>query len=405
MDRKKLQSMLQDAAEQEIPSSQIDLLPNVKESLVMGTTRQGENMISTNSRRMRRVALATLAMGVLLAVAFVTPQGRALAQNILQFFTRAETNSFPVEVIEPSPLELTAEPPDSFIGIVEAEIRAGFDLAELPFVPEGFNYLGVRMYGNDVSIEYEAQGGGGNLILMQSKDGFLQSEWDKVPADAVVPVKIGDVSGEFAQGTFVVKAGESTAAWSSAVPILRLRWQKDGVWFGLTKFGDVEVIEYLGQEELIELASRVTTNPFALTLDESKQYAGYKVLIPGDVPDGMRVLGAAYDPALTMLSLSIGYSESERIILIKQQPTDSKETCFLCGLVGASASVQQVQIGDVAGEFAQGVWELTDNGPVWRDDPYLKTLRWQRDAMAYEILYMGMDLGKENLVEIAESMK
>lgn len=362
-------------------------------------------MNSTNPRRIIRVALATVSVFALLAVAFISPQGRAFAQSILQFFTRAESNSFPVEVIEPNPLELTAEPPASLITVMEAELRAGFDVAELPFVPDGFKYLGARMYGNAVSLEYEAQGGGGNLILMQSKDGFIQSDWDKVPAEAVVPVKIGDVDGEFAQGTFVVMAGESSATWNSSAPILRLRWSKDGIWFDLTKYGDVEVIEYLDQQGLIELANRITTNPFPLTMDEVKQYAGYQVLVPATLPDGMTFLGAALDPALKMTSLSIGYSEAERIILIKQQPIESPETCTLCGLVGASASVQQVQINGVPGEYAEGVWELTDNGPVWRDDPYLKTLRWQKDGMAYELIYMGMDLGKDNLVTIAESMK
>jgi hypothetical protein len=405
MDKKNIQSILKDAVEHEVPSSQIDLLPHVKERLVAGTVQQGEKMNSTNPRRIIRVALATVSVFALLAVAFITPQGRAFAQSILQFFTRAESNSFPVEVIEPNPLELTAEPPASLITVMEAELRAGFDVAELPFVPDGFKYLGARMYGNAVSLEYEAQGGGGNLILMQSKDGFIQSDWDKVPAEAVVPVKIGDVDGEFAQGTFVVMAGESSATWNSSAPILRLRWSKDGIWFDLTKYGDVEVIEYLDQQGLIELANRITTNPFPLTMDEVKQYAGYQVLVPATLPDGMTFLGAALDPALKMTSLSIGYSEAERIILIKQQPIESPETCTLCGLVGASASVQQVQINGVPGEYAEGVWELTDNGPVWRDDPYLKTLRWQKDGMAYELIYMGMDLGKDNLVTIAESMK
>jgi hypothetical protein len=405
MDKKNIQSILRNAVEHEVPSSQIDLLPHVKERLVAGTVQQGEKMNSTNPRRLSRVALATVSVFALMAVAFITPQGRAFAQSILQFFTRAESNSFPVEVIEPNPLELTAEPPASLITVMEAELRAGFDVAELPFVPDGFKYLGARMYGNAVSLEYEAQGGGGNLILMQSKDGFIQSDWDKVPAEAVVPVKIGDVDGEFAQGTFVVMAGESSATWNSSAPILRLRWSKGGIWFDLTKYGDVEVIEYLDQQGLIELANRITTNPFPLTMDEVKQYAGYQVLAPATLPDGMTFLGAALDPALKMTSLSIGYSEAERIILIKQQPIESPETCTLCGLIGASASVQQVQINGVPGEYAEGVWELTDNGPVWRDDPYLKTLRWQKDGMAYELIYMGMDLGKDNVVTIAESMK
>jgi hypothetical protein len=73
--------------------------------------------------------------------------------------------------------------------------------------------------------------------------------------------------------------------------------------------------------------------------------------------------------------------------------------------VGASASVQSVQIQGVHGEYAEGVWVLTDKGAFWRDDPLLKTIRWQKDGMAFELIYMGSEMGKENLVAIAESMK
>ena len=67
--------------------------------------------------------------------------------------------------------------------------------------------------------------------------------------------------------------------------------------------------------------------------------------------------------------------------------------------------MQSVQIHGVPGEYAEGVWDLTANGPVWRDDPYLKTIRWQKDGRAFELIYMGMDADKEQLLAIAESMK
>src|SRR5215207_5197282 len=156
MDKKTIQAILQDELEKEIPSANVHLWPAVKANLVAGTIRQGEKMNSINSRRIKRFALATAVIASL-TVAFVTPQGRGFAQSLLQLFTRAETNSFPVDMIEPNPLELTGEPPASLITIREAEIRVGFDVAELPYVPDGFNYLGARMYRDAVSLEYEAQ--------------------------------------------------------------------------------------------------------------------------------------------------------------------------------------------------------------------------------------------------------
>lgn len=64
---------------------------------------------------------------------------------------------------------------------------------------------------------------------------MIQSDWDKVPAQAIVPVKVGELDAEFAAGTFVVYEGEDAATWNPNAPVLRLRWVKDGVWFEVTK--------------------------------------------------------------------------------------------------------------------------------------------------------------------------
>ncbi len=413
MDDKKIQSILQDTLEEEIPSSEIKLWPAIRASLVAGkntSNQQGEKMYGTQPRRLQRVAFTVLMVAALAMIAFITPQGRAFAQEILQLFSRAESNSFPL-----SPSQIpdddsdtsvpTAEPPAALVSVQQAELQAGFDAAELPSVPAGFEYLGTRVYENAIHLEYEAQGGGGNLIVTQSRDGFIQSDWDQVPAEAIFLVKIRETDGEFAQGTFVVPAGATSATWNSDAPILRLRWVKDGIWFEMAKFGDVEHIEYLDQEGMIALAESLTTDPFPLEVQVVESQAGFDVLEPTNLSEGMTFLGAAYDPTLKMTSLSFGYSDVERIILIKQQPVNSLETCDLCGVVGASASVQPVQIQGVHGEYAEGVWVLTEKGAFWRDDPLLKTIRWQKDGMAFELVYMGLEISKDNLVAIAENMK
>ena len=162
---------------------------------------------------------------------------------------------------EPDLSAPTAEPPAPLISVAEAEAQVGFGVAKLPFVPDGFDYLGAKLYGNAVNIEYATQGYGGHLSIMQSQEGFIQSEWDKVPAHAIVPVKIGELDGEFVRGTFVVYAGETSATWEPDAAILRLRWVKDGVWFAMTKHGDVQVIEYLDQAGMIELAESLAVEP------------------------------------------------------------------------------------------------------------------------------------------------
>ena len=413
MDEKKIQSILQDALEEEIPSSEIRLWPAIQASLVAGrkpTVQQGEKMNSVNSRRTSRAALATLAIGTLIVVALITPQGRAFAQTVLQFFRRAESNVLPLPPEQIAPPEeaqaaSTAQPPAPIVSVAEAERSAGFDAWELPSVPQGFVFAGALASQGSISIQYEAVGGGGALLINESLNGFMQSEWDQAPVESISQVRIGELDAEIVQGTYVVYPGETVARWNSEASVLRLRWIREGVWFELAKFGDVERIEYLNRDALLKLAESLTNDPFPLDLEEAETQSGYDVLEPSVIPEGMTFLGASYDPGLKMISLSCGYSDSERIFLIKQQPVDSPETCSLCGVVGASASVRAVQIDDSPGEYAEGVWELTDNGPIWRDEPYLKTIRWQEAGMAYELVYMGMDIDEDGLVGIAASMK
>jgi len=207
----------------------------------------------------KRLAYSALAVLTVAALALVTPQGRAFAQSVLQFFTRAESNSFDLEPSQIAPVETvqdeaTAMPPSPLISVADAEAQVGFDALELPATPEGFNYLGARLYGNVISIEYEAQGSGGNLIITQSQNGYNQSDWDQVPADAIRDVKIGDVDGEFVKGTFVVYPNDTSATWNPNASILRLRWVDKGIWFEMTKYGNVVSIEYLDQAGMIELA-------------------------------------------------------------------------------------------------------------------------------------------------------
>ncbi len=213
-------------------------------------------------RRYPRLRLAlgmSLAAGFL-ALVFATPLGRTLAQSASWFFDRTEHLAFPLQrsqMTTPVPSASTSESPAPLISLAEAERQAGFAVAALPFVPEGFTFLGARVADGVVSVEYEAQGGGGSLILRQSREGFVQSQWDEVPDHAIVPVKVGELDGELAQGTFVVREGDTTATWNPDVPVTRLRWVQDGIWFQITKFGDVEAIAYLDQARLTELAAGI----------------------------------------------------------------------------------------------------------------------------------------------------
>jgi hypothetical protein len=426
MDIKKFKSILQDALEDELPASQIDLLPAVQARLVVrNTARQGESM---NRARNRKLALSTLIVVAALTIAtLTTPQGRAFAQNLLQFFTRAESDTLPLQPWQIAPpehaqAESTAMPLMPLITIIsEAERLAGFDAAEIPSTPRGFTFLGARLYGKAISIEYEAKAGGGSLIIVQSRAGYVLSDWDAVPADEIVPVKIGELDGEFVKGTFVLYPGDNSATWNPEAPVLRLRWVKDGIWFEMTKFGDVESIKYLDRSGLIELAkslvyepTEANSDPFPLTIAEAKDLAGFELLLPGtEATKGHQFNGAMYDPKSHMVSLSYTINGADGFViegyLINEQPLGEAQDVFpLQGVVGASAPIDEVKVGEFQGAYVEGVWELTARGPVWRSEPFLKTLRWKTDRLLIEIVYGdgdGSGMTKEDLMAFAESME
>lgn len=268
MDEKKIQSILQNVLEEEVPSSEIKLWPAIRASLVAGTkpfVQQGERMNSIGTRRIQRVALIALMIAALTTVALITPPGRAFAQNVLEFFRRADSYERPlppeqIPVTEDASAP-TAMPPSPLVSILEAEALAGFNAKELPSDPQGFIFAGAMAGKSGINIQYEARTGGGALVISQSTTGFMESEWDQAPAEYIRPVKIRDSNAELVQGAYVVYPGETSAKWNAEAAIVRLRWIEDGIWFEMAKFGDVESIAYLDEEGMIALAESLVYNP------------------------------------------------------------------------------------------------------------------------------------------------
>ena len=143
-----------------------------------------------------------------------------------------------------------------------------------------------------------------------------------------------------------------------------------------------------------------------LTVKEVEQLAGFSVREPAWLPGILAFSGASFEPGHHIARIFYIYADTNGLVL-REEPIKSSDTCELCGLVGASAEVQTVQIGTASGEYVEGVWKLTDKGPVWEPDPYLKTLRWQADGMAYELVFMGPPdvVTKDDLIAIAASIK
>ena len=141
-----------------------------------------------------------------------------------------------------------------------------------------------------------------------------------------------------------------------------------------------------------------------LEITEVELQVGYDVFEPSWIPSNLTFAGASIeDPKI--IRIFYRYMDTNGLVF-RQEPVPGSEDCELCNMVGPDAPVEEVAIGNTTGEYVEGVWKLTEQGPVWESDPYLKTLRWQLDGMAFELLYMGPPdtLSMENMIAIAESL-
>ena len=161
-------------------------------------------------------------------------------------------------------------------------------------------------------------------------------------------------------------------------------------------------------------AQTSSESPFKYSVQDAEALAGYDVSSPVEPPFGMMFVGASYDEKYHIVAQAFGLSSDSIGLSIWQQPLEHYQPCgdisnycdnmLGSNLAGASADIQIVQIGNTPGEYVEGVWNLTNNGPVWEPTPYLKTLRWKTDTMIFELVG-GIDQTREDLVTLAESLR
>ena len=99
--------------------------------------------------------------------------------------------------------------------------------------------------------------------------------------------------------------------------------------------------------------------------------------------------------------------EGNGFALYEQPIPENGEDCYVCStLVGASAVIEEVQIGDIPGEYVEnGVWQaIGDTGQWgWNADPPIQKLRWRAEGVAFELSTIA-GVSKEELFAIAESI-
>lgn len=464
MEIKNVKPVLEDALEEKNPSSQINLWPGVRARLVARRTilaQQGERMNITKPRRLQHVMLTALMIILLIAIALVTPQGRAFAQRIFLFFTVTEEKSYPIpteQVLSIPPTEtpvptyiLSLEPigpvatltpspqlpgpsctsPDSqssyFCQIKAAESQAGFDAKELPLDPKGmkFSKAGFDSNRKAINMEFTVITGGGYLYLVQGVGDFPpQAKWGEVPADGIKQVTVNGQYAEFVSGTFVVYPNSQQAVWQPGGQ-LRLHWREGDRWFSLEKLGDPYPIEWMGENEIIQLAESliaerplIQTPPvdpeYLISVEAAETLAGFHIPAPTLLPAGYELKRVVWaDNTVRLIYGPKDSTEYTLLIFMGSIANSHVGPCSEC----PSGTVEDVQIGSWQGWYMRGAFNMGLGAnvdptptPVWEPDARHWGLDWNTDTLWFSMSFFsssdyGGEMNKETMVKIAESLK
>src|ERR1051325_596188 len=110
MGNKFLKSVLQDALEEQIPSSQINLLSGIEARLSLAKKPAFRKVERSGKARANQFAFSILTSVGVLVIMLITPQGRALAQSILHFFVRSNSDRLPMQSFQTAPAPTTITP-------------------------------------------------------------------------------------------------------------------------------------------------------------------------------------------------------------------------------------------------------------------------------------------------------
>ena len=142
------------------------------------------------------------------------------------------------------------------------------------------------------------------------------------------------------------------------------------------------------------------------SVEQIRSKVDFTVKEPASIPAGLYFTGATGGP--DGIYLRYEYENNSGGLFISQErwmgiPDQGMPR------IGASAVVEDVQIGDLAGQYFKGSFVQRAGEPEAKWDPSFEaeTLRWMEDSISFTLQYNYTTqgpLGKEELVAIAESM-
>ena len=334
----------------------------------------------------RRAALALLVIAFVFAALLVTPQGRALAQSILQFFTRAGSDTLPAPTPQPlgwvaqtpggpqptlipttsptpaagsTPLVDCGKLPDPKCSVEQVRSQVNFTVKELGSIPSGMYFIGAVNGPQGVELLYDTPDHSGFIYLSQAPwtGGPEQTGGLVAPAAAVESVSVNSLPAEYVKGSYNMNDGDTTATWKGDMDSQSLHWVDQGVFVRLESQGQAFPVD---RERFIALAEGLTTEAvsafapvlvptpdafllhlqetYPLTVSQAAQQSGFAVKEPGKLPDVLSLAGAAYEAGPGVVHLFYMLDQN-RVgpntdgLTLNEERIPSGADCELCNFV------------------------------------------------------------------------
>lgn len=220
-----------------------------------------------NTRKRAQTVFVFVGIVMLLALAFISPQGRAFAQDVLQFFTRTESDTYYSE-----PSDITFEETTPFhaecgtsihptCSVEYVRSKVDFKVKELALLPEGMYFEGATGGPDWIEMAYlhtDRDRLGGELSVgVEPTDKAIA--WPVAPSANVEQVQIGDLQGEYHTG-ILLQDEYGNVTWQPNHPTSILRWEDGDNTYTLVYTSR----RYpLTKEDLVRLAESMTLEPVA----------------------------------------------------------------------------------------------------------------------------------------------
>jgi hypothetical protein len=413
-----------------------------KIKLAAWRTENEEYQIKRLSNHRVRLAVAMTVL-LILAGLLITPQGRAWAQEIFQFFKRINSttvqlpdnqlkqmkdinNSYDLPLVPvfiptvSSKLAVlpgcdTAQKSQSYgCQVALAESQLGFDLKELPAKPQDWKFEFLHFdaasksatLGYSLDIRYQSYG---SLYLLQRAGDFPEfyqgNPWALVPADKVEIVKIGTYNGEYMEGSFTLPVDSNNLVWNDSNHHKRLAWSDGTNWFLIELWPNLNLPDTIGRDQLIELAESLVNSPleketesldpdYLYSISDAEKISGFDLKAPTLLPMEMSFSYARYYSYNQEVRLFYGLNNE---LVIYQWKGKSLDLDTLPKSYDPNLNYEIVKVH--GGNAFYGSVE----GP----DAHL-FLWWEEDGLYYQMYYyqyFGGTIDKQKMIAIAESIQ